>query len=234
MPSNVGLPSSSALSQIISGSRPARRCMPVLLGELGLDQLEVAAAVGREVGAAVLEVLAAAEAGAPDARDLGVPGQHLERLRLGQADELGRLGAVADVLAVAVDEEVRVRAVDELEALAGHRLPVRRGHALAHDPARDRDELVVDVRDARRVDLLTHLLDEVIAPRGTYEPFEVGRHQRPPDLARPAPARGSPPYSRGVAEVHTPREDGTIHPPRTAGWCATCTYSGPQTRGTVH
>ena len=29
MPSNVGLPSSSALSQIISGSRPARRCMPV-------------------------------------------------------------------------------------------------------------------------------------------------------------------------------------------------------------
>src|SRR5262249_45047251 len=129
--------------------------------------------------------------------------------------------------------EVRGRAVDELEALARHRLPVGRGHALAHDPAGDRDELVVDVRDARRVDLLTNLLDEVIAPLGTHEPLEVGRHQRPPDLVSRA-TRRSPPCPRDVAEVHTPREDETIHPLRTPGWCATCTYSGPETRGTVH
>ena len=184
MPSNVRLAVLVGLEPDHLGLEAGAQVHAGLLGERGLDQLEVVAAVGREVRAAVLEILAAAEAGAPDARDLRVPRQHLERVRLGQADELGGLGAVADVLAVAVDEEVGRRAVDELEALARHRLPVGRGHALAHDPARDRDELVVDVRHAGGVDLLAHLLDEVIAPRGTYEPFEVGRHQRPPDLAR--------------------------------------------------
>ena len=186
------------------------------LRELGLDQLEVVAAVGREVGAAVLDVLAAAEAGAPDARDLGVPRQHLERLGLGQADELGGLGAVADVLAVPVDEEVGGRAVDELEALARHRLPVRGGHALAHDPARDRDELVVDVRHARSVDLLAHVLDQLIAPRGTHELFEVGRHQRPPDLARPA-------HHARIATVLA-RCGRSAHPAR--GWDDTPTAPG--------
>ena len=127
-----------------------------------------------------------------------------------------------------VDEEVGGRAVDELEALARHRLPVGRGHALAHDPAGDGDELVVDVRHARGVDLLAHALDELIAPRGTYEPFEVGRHQRPPDLARHhARARIATDLVE-LAEVHTPREDQTIQPPRPARWCATCTYSGPR------
>ena len=88
--------------------------------------LEVAAAVGREERGRVLDVLAAAEQGAEDARDLGIPGQRHERLGLRDADELGGLRAVADVLAVAVDEQVGGRAVDELEALAGDRLPVRR------------------------------------------------------------------------------------------------------------
>ena len=48
---------------------------------------------------------------------LRIPGERHERLGLGHADQLGRLRAVPDVLAVTIDEEVRGRAVDELEAL---------------------------------------------------------------------------------------------------------------------
>ena len=92
--------------------------------ELGLHALEVAAAVRGEEAARVLALLAVAEAGAPDARDRGVPRERLERLRLGDADELGGLRPVADVVAVPVGEEVRRGAVDELEALARDRLPV--------------------------------------------------------------------------------------------------------------
>ena len=97
---------------------PAAQVQAGLGLERRLRALQVATAVRRQERAAVLDVLAPAEAGAEDARGLRVPGQRAERLRLGDADELGRLGAVADVLAVAVDEEVRGGAVDELEALA--------------------------------------------------------------------------------------------------------------------
>ena len=118
---------------------------------------------------------------APDARDLRVPGQRRERLGLRDADELGGLGAVADVLAVPVGEEVGGRAVDELEALLGDRLPVLGRDALAHDPARDGGELVVDVLDARGVDLLADVADLRGAPGGGDEVLEVGllRRARP-------------------------------------------------------
>ena len=129
--------------------------------ELGLDPLEVAAAVGGEERAGVLALLTVAEALAPDARDLVVPGQPLEGLRLWDADELGGLRPVADVVAVTVDEEVRRRAVDELEAILRDLLPVRRRDALAHDPAGDGRELVVDVLDPLGVDALAHLGDLV-------------------------------------------------------------------------
>ena len=144
--------------------------------EVGLDLAEVRAAVGGEKGAGILSLLAVAEARDPDAGNALVPRQRHEGLRLGDAHELRRLGPVADVVAVPVGEEVRGRAVDELEALAGDRLPVRSGHALAHDAARDRGELVVDVRDPQVVDLLADLGDLLVATLGADEGFEIGRH----------------------------------------------------------
>jgi hypothetical protein len=74
--------------------------------ELLLDAAQVSAAVGREHLARSFTVLAVAEARAPHAGDPGIPGQHLESLRLRDPDKLPSLGAVADVVPVAVDEEV--------------------------------------------------------------------------------------------------------------------------------
>ena len=62
-----------------------------------------------------------AEQGAEHARGLGIPRQLAEGLHVRQPDELGGLGAVADVVAVPVDEQVGRRAVDQLEAVARHR-----------------------------------------------------------------------------------------------------------------
>ena len=128
--------------------------------------------------AGILALLAVAEAGAPDARDLASQGSTSKVSGSGHADELGGLGAVADVVAVPVGEEVGGRAVDELEALRGHALPVRGGHALAHDPARDRDELVVDVRDALGVDATPDLGDQGVAALRCDEAVEIGCHAR--------------------------------------------------------
>src|SRR5207248_8817933 len=119
-------------------------------------------------------LLAVAEADAPDARDAAVPRQDCERVRLREANELRRLRPVADVVAVPVGEEVRGRAVDELKALPRHRLPVRRGDALAHDPAGDRGELVVDVLDSLAVDLLAHRGDLLVSPLCSDEAIEIG------------------------------------------------------------
>jgi hypothetical protein len=47
--------------------------------------------------------------------------------------------------------------------------------ALAHDPARDRRELVIDVADALAVDLLADARDGLITPVGTDKRVEVGR-----------------------------------------------------------
>ena len=149
---------------------------PGRLLELRLDPLQVAAAVGGEERRRVLLLLPVAEARAPDAGDLAVPGQHLERVGLGDPDELGRLGAVPDVVAVTVGEEVRGRAVDELEAFRRHALPVRGGNALAHDPAGDRDELVVDVGDSLGVDAAPDVGDELVAALCGDEAVEIGCH----------------------------------------------------------
>ena len=122
-----GVPSSFSFSHIISGSVPARRCSPVACSNSRLDPLQVAAAVGGEE----------ASRGSRAPRGCGSrctrrarpcdPRAAPRRCRApGMPDELGRLGAVADVVAVPVGEEVRGRAVDELEALRGHALPVRR------------------------------------------------------------------------------------------------------------
>ena len=67
-------------------------------------------------------LLAVAEAGAEDAGDALVPGQLHEGLGIGNADQLGGLGAIADVVPVAVDEEIRGRAIDQLEAASPRRV----------------------------------------------------------------------------------------------------------------
>jgi hypothetical protein len=158
------------------GLHPGAEVHPGALLELLLNTAEVAATVRREHLAGTVAVLAVAEARAPDARDPRVPRQHLERLRLRDADQLPRLRAVPDVVAVAVDEEVRRRPVDELEALLRDRLPVGRRNPLAHDPAGDGDELVVDVGDALGVDPLPDVLDGVCTSVGIDEALQVGRH----------------------------------------------------------
>ncbi len=147
-----------------------------LLLEVGLDPLEVRPAVRGEVGPRLLALLAVAEAGHPDSRDPRVPRKRHEGLRLGNADELRRLRPVTDVVPVPVGKEVRGRAVDQLEALVGDRLPVRSRDALAHDPTRDGRELVVDVRDPEVVDLLADLGDLLVTAVGADEGFEIGRH----------------------------------------------------------
>ena len=188
MPSTEGVPSWSSLSHIISGSVPARRWSPVAFSNSACMPLQVPAAVRGEEGAAVLALLAVPEADAPDARDARVPREHLERLRLRDADELRGLGAVPDVVPVPVGEEVRGRAVDELEPLRGDRLPVLRRDALAHDAAGDRGELVVDVLDPLRVDPLAYLLDEIVTAVRLDEALQVGRHPLLLSPARTEPA----------------------------------------------
>ena len=158
------------------GLGPGAEVEARVLLELRLHPLQVPAAVRAQEGAAVLALLAVAEADAPDAGDSLVPGQHVERLWLGDADELRRLRPVADVVAVAVGEEVRRRAVDELEALLRDRLPVLRGNALAHDAAGDGGELVVDVLDALGVDPAPDFLDGIGTSIRLDEVLQVGRH----------------------------------------------------------
>jgi hypothetical protein len=65
---------------------------------------------------------------------------------------------------VPVDEEVGGRAVDELVALLGDLLPLRRDDALAVDVARDGDLLEEDVLDPALVDQLADLPDPLLPP----------------------------------------------------------------------
>ena len=155
----------------------------VLLLELVVDDAQVAAAVRGQVPAGIDLLLAVAEAGAEDAGDALVPGQLHEGLGIGNADQLGGLGTVADVVLVAVDEQVGGRAVDQLEAALGDRFPMIGRDALADDAAGHRDELIVDVGDAKLLDLGAHLLDEFLAAFLVYVGLEVG-HGIPPALLR--------------------------------------------------
>src|SRR3546814_3103001 len=63
--------------------------------------------------------------------------------------QLRGLGPVADIVLVAVDEQVGGRPVDQLEAPLCDRFPVIGGNPLADHAASHRDELVVDVLNAR-------------------------------------------------------------------------------------
>ena len=164
---------------------------------LGLERLvdpaQVAAAVGGQVRARVGLLLPVAEQRAEHPRGLRVPRQLAERVHVRQADELPGLGPVPDVVAVPVGEQVGGGPVDQLEAAVGDPLPVVGGHALAHDPPGDRDELVVDVGDALGVDLRADTLDRVGATVGVNEPFEVGTHTA--SLAASRPGQAAPAVS---------------------------------------
>src|SRR6185295_2594000 len=109
------------------------------------DAAQVATAVGREIAPGVVALLAVAEERAPHAGDALVPGKLHEGLGLGNANELGGLGTVAQIFAAAIEEEVDGRSVDELEAPVGHVLPMVGRDALAHDAPGDRDELQIEI-----------------------------------------------------------------------------------------
>ena len=150
---------------------------PVVLGlELLVDSAQVAAAVRSQERAGVLALLAVAEQRAPQPGHALVPGELAERFRLRYADELLVLRAVAEILAVPVEEEVDGCAVDELEAPLGNALPMVGGNSLAADATRDRHELQVQVLDAELIDLRSDLPDHV-GPSGRFhEAFDVHRH----------------------------------------------------------
>jgi hypothetical protein len=84
--------------------------------------------------------------------------------------------AVADVVAVPVDEQVGGGAVDQLEPALSYPLPLVGRRPLAHDPAGDRDELVVDIRDALGVYLGPDAPHRFGAAVGSEKPLEVGGH----------------------------------------------------------
>ena len=172
------------------------KVQPVVIGlELVVDPAQVPAAVRGEERARFLALLAVAEQRAPQARHPLVPRELAEGLRLGDPDQLLVLRTVAEVLAVAVEEEVDGRAVHELEAPLGDALPVIGGNALAADASGDRNELQVQVVDAEPVDHLAHLAD-LLRPSGRFhEPFDVHRHSlallaRCRSCRRPSPPGG--------------------------------------------
>ena len=100
-------------------------------------------------------------------------GQLHEGLGLGNADQLGRLRSVAEIFAAPVDEQIHGGAVDELEALLRHDLPMIGRDALAADAAGHRHELQIEILDAELVDLLADLGDELLAARRIDEPLDV-------------------------------------------------------------
>ena len=114
---------------------------PVVFLELLMDAAEITAGVGRQECSGPLALLAVAEQRAPHARHPLVPRELHEGLRLGDADQLGGLRPIAEIFAAAVDEEIHGGAIDELEALLRHALPVIGRDALAHDAAGHRHEL---------------------------------------------------------------------------------------------
>ena len=147
---------------------------PVLFLELIVDAAEIAACIGGQERAGFLALLAVPEQRAPEPRDPFVPGELHEGLRLGNADQLGSFRPVAEIVTAAVEEEIHGGAVDELEALLRHTLPMVGRDALAHDAAGHRHELQIEVIDAERVDLLADLGDELLALWVLDEALDIG------------------------------------------------------------
>ncbi|MPL88364.1 hypothetical protein SDC9_34384 [bioreactor metagenome] len=132
----------------------------VRLAELAVEALEVAAGVVFVMLAREVRILEAVIEGAEDARDALVPGQLAEGVGVGQRDAFHRVAVEPDQAALEVRGDVGDAAHPGLHALARLGLPVPRRGGLAHHAAGDRDVLVVDVIDAKRVDLAAHALDQ--------------------------------------------------------------------------
>ena len=149
------------------GLDPDQELVAELLLERVGDPLEVLARVGVEqlAGLGVVAV-------AVDPRDSLIPRQHGERVEVGDRCQLGFLGTEADVVAVAVGEQVGRGAVDELVAALGDLRKERRHDALAHHPARDRDLLEEHVLDPTLLDQMRQLCDLLGTPGGVASLLE--------------------------------------------------------------
>ena len=117
-----------------------------------------------------------------------VPGQGLEGVQVGHRGQLRLLRPEADVVALAIGEQVRRRPVDELVAAGSDLREPARHHALAVDVAADRDLLEEDVLDPLALDPLLDLGD-----------------LRPPGRAPRAPPPGSAGRARSSARRVRPR-----------------------------
>src|SRR5580700_7160107 len=148
---------------------------PVLLLEFRMGATQIATTIRSENSARFLRLLAISKQGAEDASDALVPGQLAERLGVGYADQLRRLGAITDVLVVSIEKKIGGGTVDELESALANRFPVVGRDAPADEPAGDRDELIVDGCDAKLVDLSAHLAHHVCPSLLSNVSFEI-RH----------------------------------------------------------
>ena len=113
------------------GLDPDHEVEPELGLELAHHPLQVLARVGVEQLARLGVVAVAVDPG-----DALVPREDRERVEVGDRRQLGLLRPEADVVAVAVGEQVGGRAVDELVAPLGDLREERGDDALAHHPAR--------------------------------------------------------------------------------------------------
>ncbi len=125
-----------------------------LLLELAHHALEVLPRVGVEQLAGLGVVAVAVDPG-----HALVPRQDGERVEVRDRGQLGLLRAEADVVAVAVGEQVRRRPVHELIAALGHLGEERGDDSLAHHAAGDRCLLEEDVADVLGLDALGQRLD---------------------------------------------------------------------------
>ena len=157
---------------------PDQELVAELLLEVVGDPLEVLARVGVEQLTGLGVVTVAVHTG-----HAVVPRQHRERVEVGDRRQLRFLGAEADVVAVAVGEEVCGGSVDELVALLGHLWEERGDDALAHHPAGDRHLLEEDVPDPLSLDPPRQLLDLLGATGRTARLLERLRGRLDPGLA---------------------------------------------------
>ena len=145
----------------------------VLLLKFLVDAPQIAATIRGQEAARVFIFFAVPEACAEHPPDALVPRQLYEGFGIGDADQLPRLGAVTDVLAVAIHIEVRRGAIDELKAALGDRLPVVGGDSLTDNSPCHRNELIIDIVDSKFVDFVANLLDQIVTTLGVYISFNI-------------------------------------------------------------
>ena len=148
----------------------------VLGGEVFVQAAQVAAAIRCQVRTRIYFFFAVAEERAKETPNLRCPGQLHEGFRLRDADKLGGLRSVAQVIARTGGEQVHGGAVDQLEAFLSHSFPMVGRNAFAHDLTGDRNELQVKIFDPQLIDLRTYLLDLFVPALGLYKLFNVHGH----------------------------------------------------------